>query len=406
MIDFFKRNEVFSIIFIQNGIMMLGFGLISPILPQYAQSFGVSITMVGLLITAFGVARLIVDLPTGSLADRFGRRLVLISGPLIMTIGSLACGLATNYWQLISFRFIQGTGSAIFMTGSNIMLADIAPPKSRGRIMSWYQGSFFLGTGLGPTVGGFTAQYFGLRAPFFVLASLAALATVWAYLRLPETRPKTQVSQVPTGDAQLSKLAKPPNTGLKPLLRDLNFILISVVTLGIFFNRTGAYNQILPLVASDRLGLNTGQIGMSLSVISIFNFITLLICGSLSDRFGRKALITPGVILSVVSLVMLSQTHSYWFLIITCVIWGIGTGTAGPVPAAYVVDIIPRENYASSVGLYRAAGDLGYVVGPILLGWLADIKGYNFSLLFDAAFLLLSVLIFQTLAKEPSRRQH
>jgi len=82
---------------------------------------------------------------------------------------------------------------------------------------------------------------------------------------------------------------------------------------------------------------------------------------------------------------------------------GIGTGISGPTPSAYVTDIIPRENYSSGVGLYRAIGDLGFVVGPVLLGWLADTRGFNFSLFFNAAFLVLAALLFQLLAKEPSR---
>ena len=100
---------------------------------------------------------------------------------------------------------------------------------------------------------------------------------------------------------------------------------------------------------------------------------------------------------------MLSQTYSYWFLILTCIIWGIGTGISGPLPAAYLADITPRENYSKAMGLYRTISDFGFVAGPVILGWLADTRGYSFALLFNSFFLLLAVITFQILAKEPSK---
>lgn len=401
MINYFRKNETLAILCIQVTIMMLGMGVVSPILPQYAQSFGVSITMVGLLITGFGVARMVVDIPVAGLTERFGRRYVIIAGTIIQAIGSLACGLAGNYWQLLIFRIIQGVGSASFTTGAMIMLADISTPGNRGRVMSLYQGSMLLGSGLGPTLGGFIAEYFGLRAPFFALAVLALIGCLWASLRIPETRLEKQ--PVPEIDN------KPPSatstTGLKILLKNFSFIMVSIVSFGLFFMRTGSRSQILPLLASDRMGLSPSQIGFAMTLIAVFNFIILFACGRLSDRFGRKILITPGVILSAASLAMLSLAYSYWFLILICIIWGIGTGISGPLPAAYVVDIIPREEYSRAMGLYRAIGDLGYVIGPVLLGWLADTRGFSFSLIFNALFLLVAIIIFQIFAKEPKRAQ-
>jgi DHA1 family multidrug resistance protein-like MFS transporter len=403
VINFLRRNETLTILCIQVALVMLGLGLVSPILPQYGQSFGVSITMVGFIITIYGIARIIVDIPTANLTEKLGRRPILITGPLIQAVGSVACGLAGSYWQLIIFRFIQGVGSAALTTSAMIMLADISSSENRGRIMSFYQGSMLLGSGLGPTLGGFVAQYFGLRAPFFALATLSLVSTVWAYLRIPETRQVLEQQAAPQNKNDINPSSGTSATGLKALLQNLNFMTISIVSFALFFMRTGSRSELLPLLASDRLGLSSGQIGIAMTMISVFNFLILFVCGTLSDRFGRKILITPGVILSAASIAMLSLAGSYWFLILTCIIWGIGTGISGPLPAAYVADVIPRGSYSYGMGLYRAIGDLGFVTGPIILGWIADIKGYNFALWFNSLFLLLAIIIFQLLAKEPSR---
>jgi multidrug resistance protein len=402
--DGFRENEALIILCIEVALVMLGIGMVSPVLPQYARTFGVSITMVGLLITVFGMARIIVDIPAGELTNRLGRRPVLIIGPVIQAISSIGCGLAVDYWMLLCFRFLQGIGSAMYTTAAFVMLADISTPTNRGRFMSYYQGSLLLGTGLGPTLGGFVAQYFGLAAPFFVYAFLVFFAGLWAYLRLPETRPRlTAPAAKPAAYASGPPSTTPPGQ-VRALLWNVDFILISTVSFGVFFTRQGALNEILPLLGTDDLGLREGQIGLALTFVAIFQFMTVFPSGRLADRFGRKVVISPGCLVAAFSLVLMAQSQSYWFLLFSCLVMGVGIGLSGPTPSAYVADITPRESYGAAMGTYRAISDLGFVVGPIVLGWLADTEGLRFSLFFNSVFLFLIVLIFHLRAKEPTRQ--
>jgi multidrug resistance protein len=391
-----RSNKTLIILCIEVTIMMMGIGLVSPILPQYARTFGVNMTLIGMLITIFGIARMIVDIPAGRLTDKVGRRPVLIIGPLILAIGSIGCGLAQNYWLFLSFRFIQGIGSAMYTTAAMVMLADISTEDNRGKLMSFYQGCILLGAGLGPTMGGFLAQYFGLRVPFFAFAALAISASIWAYFSLPESRPEKIYRQSKNQEVLLDSHQK----AIKNLLRDPNFLLISLITFGVFITRQGAQNQILPLLSADRLGLNEGQIGFALTIVAVIQLVTIFISGRLSDRIGRKAVITPGCIIIAISLIMLSYTNSYSFLIFTCLIMGMGIGTCGPISSAYVADIIPKESYSVGMGTYRAISDLGFVIGPVLLGWLCDVKNFDFALLCNSIFLLGVVLLFQFKAEE------
>lgn len=394
------ENEILTILCIEVALMMLGIGLVSPVLPQYAHTFGVNITLVGLIITAFGVARIIVDIPAGALTNRWGRRPVLVTGPLIQGISSIGCGLAVNYGMLLWFRFLQGIGSAMYTTAAIVMLADISTPANRGRLMSYYQGRLLLGSGLGPTMGGFIAQYFGLAAPFFVYAVLVFLASLWAYLRLPETRPAMSDPGA-TPAAGHSPHASP--NAVTSLLTNRNFVLISAVTFGIFFMRQGALNEILPLLGTHRLGLREGQIGLALTLVALFQFFTVFPSGRLADHFGRKAVITPGCLIAALSLILIAQSENYGFLLFSCVIMGVGIGLSGSTPSAYVADIVPRESYGTAMGTYRAISDLGFVIGPVFLGWLADIDGLRSALWFNGLFLVLIILIFQLCAKEPHK---
>lgn len=188
-------------------------------------------------------------------------------------------------------------------------------------------------------------------------------------------------------------------------MRNFDFILISMVTFGLFFMRQGAQNEILPLLGAEQLGLGEGQIGLALTLVAVMQFIAIFPAGRLSDRFGRKAVITPGCLIAAAALVMLAASHSYRFLLLTCLVMGLGIGISGPTPSAYVADIIPRENYGVAMGTYRAISDLGFATGPIIMGWLADMKGFRFSLLFNSLFLFLIVLIFQLRAREPHQHR-
>ena len=380
-------------------VMMMGIGIVGPILPHYARLFGVNIAMIGLLITVFGVARIVMDVPAGRMTEHFGRRPILISGPLVLGMGSLACGLAGSYWQLLIFRFLQGIGSAMYTTAAMVMLADISTQESRGRMMSFYQGSILVGAGLGPTLGGFVAELWGIRAPFFVLAVMTVMAALWAYVRLPETRPSPTLRAVPGDEGELKKRPR-----LGPLLRDRDFLLVSFVTFGIFFTRTGTHNQLIPLLGADRLGLSIPRIGLALTLIAVTQIGALLFAGAMAGRVERKKLITPGCLLLGLGLAVAAKSSGYSLFIVSCIIMGFGIGLAGPILSAYVADILPKEEYGIGMGLYRTVSDIGFVTGPVLLGWMADLSGFTLPILFNAALICLAALIFSCLAKEPSLR--
>ena len=349
-------------------------------------------------ITSFALASVLVDIPAGRFAERIGRRSTLISGCLILAVGSVGCALAPDYWLFLTCRLIQGTGYALYTTTALIMLTDISTRQNRGSNMALYMGSTWIGFGLGPISGGFIGQYFGLPAVFFVYAFFCVLAAIWAYFRLPETRHHhARQTAAETGQQPGEKVT---NMSIKELLHNPNFTLICIVAFSIFFTNNGSRYQILPLLSYDRLGLTPSQIGIAVTVIAAANIMVLLVIGRVSDRIGRKPMILPGCILIAAALVMWVLCTSYQFLILSCVVFGIGLGITGPIPAAYVADILSGQNPSTGMSVFRAACDLGFVVGPVFQGWLADLKGYNFPLIFNTALLVVAALTFQIAAKE------
>jgi len=163
---------------------------------------------------------------------------------------------------------------------------------------------------------------------------------------------------------------------------------------------SGCRNQILPLIANERLGLSASDIGIALSVLMGTNVLFIFISGKISDMIGRKPLITPGLILVAAGTLLITFSQSYWLLILSCVLMGSGIGFAGSISGAYVADMLTNENQSMGLSIFRALSDVGLMIGPILLGWLSDIEGYEFSLYISAVILVTVALVFQIFARE------
>ncbi|MGN6032022.1 MAG: MFS transporter, partial [Thermomicrobiales bacterium] len=169
----------------------LGFGAVVPVVALYAKDFGVSQTAIGLTIAVYGLARFLVNYPSGQLADRFGRKPTLAIGGAITVLGTVACAIAPNYPVFLVARFVAGAGAAFVLTAGQIVLTDIAEPHNRGRVMAIYTGVFVFAVGAGSFPGGWLATHVGLASPFLANALLAGIVTVLALMFVPETKPAT-----------------------------------------------------------------------------------------------------------------------------------------------------------------------------------------------------------------------
>ena len=400
IVDPLRENSVLLMISVATGITMLGQGVIAPVLPLYAKDFDVSTAMVGASISVFGLARILFNLPSGLLSDRFGRRVFLVGGPIITALGTFLSAIAGDIWQLLAYRFIAGVGSAMFMTAGLTVIADISTPENRGRNLSLHLGSLLVGVSIGPAVGGLTAELFNLRAPFYLVGALSAISAVWAFRVIPET----------AGRAKIAASAKEHAThaasvALRPLLANKGLLLVSLVTFSIFFTRTGARQTMLPLLGNDELGLTAGGLGGIFALMAFINLLTIVPAGAWADRFGRKRTIVPSAMLAAGALCLFAFTDSLSIFLIAAVLLALGTGISGPAPAAYAADVIPDEARGLGMGLFRTYSDVGFVVGPLLLGWIADTTGsFRLPLLFNAALMVAGVMAFALFARETVSR--
>jgi DHA1 family multidrug resistance protein-like MFS transporter len=343
-------------------LVLLGLSIVAPILPYYAETFNVNYTLVGLVISAFGIARMFLDLPAGFLNQKYNKKAIMLVGLILVTLSSILAGLAPNYWILLVARIIEGMGSALYVTTATVYIAIVAKPERRGRLMGIYFGFLLLGSIFGPTFGGFIANLYGIRAPFYAYAIVVAVGVI-PTLILPKV-----------GKSSSAEIITPRELPRKVwmCLRDRNFALVIPAIFTLFFIRTGVRSTLVPLYGITDLGLDENDIGLLLTFAGIATAATMVPIGNISDRIGRRTPLILSLLLTVPVTLLIPFSSNMLYLTGSLITYGAVIGLSGPI-SAYITDLSPSDQLEIYMGMYRTIGDIGFVVGPLLMGFVADL---------------------------------
>jgi MFS transporter, DHA1 family, multidrug resistance protein len=396
MVEPIRRKPQIGIMLVVVALVMSGNGLVAPMLSIYAKTFAASTTLAGMVITIFGLARLLVNYPAGAVSQRYGRRHLLGAGPAIIAVGSAGAALAPSIEWLLFWRFVQGAGSGIYMTVSSAALADLARQGDRGRIMALQQTVMWLGSGLGPGIGGFLAYHLGLSAPFWAYGAVGAAAALMVWFCLDET-----TEQVDLGVAASQSTEAPQQLWELPAFTSLCLLYFAT-----FFTRTASQWLLIPLIAVGRFKMAVDTVGLALTMLAVGTFVVLPLSGSVIDRFGAGRATVVAVLTSASALALLALGQSPVFFWAGLFLLGVGIGVSSPATSVLSAEILPRSRYGPGMGMLRTFGDAGFVVGPILVGVLDDFgsSGVVGGLLFNVSLLVLAVVIFAFQRGRPTQR--
>jgi DHA1 family multidrug resistance protein-like MFS transporter len=376
------------------AVNQLGFGAMVPSLPLYAQSFGVTASAIGMAIAVYGLARFLIAIPSGQMADWLGRRPTLAIGGVISGIGNLWCAWATGYPEFILARFVAGAGAGLILTTGQVVLADISTPERRGRTIAIYQGTFLFAVGIGPFPGGLIAEHFSLSAPFAAYGIASLIATVVAWFGVSETR---DLAHVTAGHGS----SRPPLAQqLTVFLSKIGFVLVSLISLMNAVVRTGGLFAVVPVLVTAQLGLSVTALGFAMMLGSVSGLLAAYPAGWLTDRLGRKAVIVPATVMTGASMMLFCFASSYSWFVAACIVWGVASSVGGAAPAAYAADSAPPGMNASAMSIFRMTGDAGYVIGPLALGLIADVWGPITALVVSAALIIGIGVAFAIAAPE------
>ncbi|MFN3892190.1 MAG: MFS transporter [Beijerinckiaceae bacterium] len=373
-------------------VTMIGSGMMVPVLSLYAATFGVTSTLVGMLMTVFGIGRLVSNYPGGWLSQRLGRRPLLIAGALFIGVGCIGAALTNDFYHLVFWRFVQGVGSGMYMTVSGAALADMSTSENRARIVGLYQAALQFGASIGPVFGGFVASYFGLRAPFWALLAISAATVLLGIFSFSDQRAKVSTMSAAMG-AQRGLLTLP-------------FLSISLVSCVVFFTRTAFLFQLVPLIGDGDFRLSVAAIGFGITITAGAMLVVLPLATALIKRLGSRMAVVLSLFVSAFGIaLLLGGAHPFWFWI-SMTVYGLAGGFNGSAVAAYTIEVLPRNQYGQGMGLQRTIGDVGYVAGPVVIGLVSDwsVLGNAAGVIACSALIVL-IAVFFVLASHGGKRR-
>ncbi|MFN8125442.1 MAG: MFS transporter [Candidatus Nanopelagicales bacterium] len=378
----------------------LGFGIVAPVIPIYAESFGVTAFLASAVISVFALMRFVSSPVAGRLVDRMGERRVLTTGLIIVAGSSVLAGLAQSYVQLIVLRGLGGVGSSMFTVSAMALLLKVVRAEQRGRAAGAFQAGFLLGGVAGPAVGGLVVAV-SIRAPFFLYAVTLGAAALVSWRLLPaepagEPIPEQTQTQAPTD-------AAPPAPTLAEALRNRAYQAALAANLTNGFVTFGLRSSLVPLFVIEGLESDATLSGIGFLVAAATQAVLLLPAGRVADQRGRRPALIAGTTLTVVGMGALALTAAPPLFLVAMAISGLAAAFMGSAPAAVAGDVVGPGGRGIVIAVFQMVSDLGAILGPLIAGLLADSLGYGPAFEVGVAVALFA-LVMAALMPETLRR--
>ena len=369
----------FSLLVLVNALVGGMVGLERTVVPLIgSEEFRIASTAVVVsFIVSFGVVKACANLVSGHLADIHGRRQLLILGWLFGLPVPFMIAWGPNWGWIIAANALLGINQGLAWSMTVVMKVDLVGPGSRGLAVGLNEFAGYLAVGVTAFVTGYIAERYGLRpAPFYIGIAYAVLGLLISVLLIRDTREHValEVSQ---------HRSAPDPIAFWPVFRRTSFgdrNLFAACQAGLVNNlNDGMSWGILPLFFTS-YGLSIGRIGVLKAVYPAVWGILQTVTGPLSDRWGRKGLIAAGMWVQAVGLVLTAFTHRFVGWLLASVLLGLGTAMVYPTLIAAVSDASHPSWRARSLSVYRFWRDLGYAIGALCAGIIADVFGMRWAI--------------------------
>jgi len=392
----------FSLLVLLNAFVGAMVGLERTVLPLLGeQEFGLaSKTAITSFIVSFGVTKAVVNLVAARLSDRVGRKPILVGGWLLALPVPFLIIFAPAWWWIDLANVLLGANQAMAWSMTVIMKIDLVGPKRRGLALGLNEFAGYVAVGAMSWITGYIAGHYGLRQPFYLGIAISIIGFLMAVLAIRETR----------GYVALEAPARPGGSTTRAPSLGRIFYVTSLGNMSLFAaSQAGLVNNLndgmswglYPLFFAAH-GLGVERIGVVKAVYPVVWGLLQVVTGPLSDRFGRKGLIAWGMVTQAggIWLTVLVPDYAMWML--GAALQGLGTAMVYPTLLAAITDHASPTWRASSLGVYRFWRDLGYAVGALLSGLVADLVGLGAAIHLVAALTLVSGLVVVRLMQHPA----
>ncbi len=334
-------------------------------MPLYLQaSFAATYTMVTSIPVAFGVGKWLAGLPSGYGMDRVGRRTLMSGGLLLIAVIDVLSVVTSDYRVFLALRGVGGAGWAMFATVATTITVGGPAAGRRGRAVSLLLMSETLGLLVGSTAGGWLYEGLGAASPFFVEAACLLGASIMLL--------RTALPAAPPGVAPPSETDR---RALKTVLHTRGVVLMSVISAVLIAIQTGIMVFLFPLYLANSRAMAPGMVGLLVGLTVLGRLCALWLGGSASDRWGRMRVLSAGLLAYAVVLGSVTLVTHPVALGVCSVAVGAAAGFVMALPTAAIGDRVPPHFHGIAVGWLRTMTDTGHILGPLVMGALADAVG-------------------------------
>lgn len=372
-------NKNLQIIFSITLMAVMGVASITPAFPQIEKELNISEQDAGYLITIFTLPGVILTPILGVLADRVGRKQILVPSLILFGLAGFACFFTRDFHLLLLFRLLQGIGGASIGSLNVTLIGDFFEGRERAAAMGYNASVLSIGTASYPAIGGGLAML-GWYFPFLLPALAVPIAFVVLYsLKTPAPR-NDQDLKTYLGKAWKS-------------IKDKRVIVIFIASIFTFIILYGAYLSYLPFLLDSTFSAPPYLIGILFSVASLTTAITSSQMGKLSARFSNKILLKAAFIIYVCSLIIIPNVSYLWLLLFPLVLFGIAQGLNIPSLQTILTNLAPVENRAAFMSLNGMVLRLGQTLGPLIMGAVFGLSGITGVYYAGAAFALVMFVL-------------
>ena len=379
-------------IYLPSFLVAMGMGMVMPVLPLFAQSLGASLAATGSVIMLIGVGNMVADLPAGIVVARIAKRTVMVATLVASIVLAAVTGMNRSVPLLAVLMVVTGASQALFFISRLDHVREIIPPARRGVALALVGGVNRLGMFMGPVVGGFLGQNFGLAMPFYGKAVCYAAALVAIVLTLG---PDGHVIPEPTGHGVLRSVWRTMVDHRRSYMTaGMTVVALSLIRAGRGF--------LFPLWGRQ-IGLDVAAIGLIMGVSGAADMLLFYPAGLIMDRAGRKWAAVPCLILLSLALALVPLTRGFAGLMLVGILAGIGNGLGSGINMTLSTDLAPRKGSGEFLGIWRLIGDTGTASGPILIGAIAQAVALGPAAVAVAGIGLIGAVLVMMLVPETLR---
>lgn len=390
------KTSRLAILFITVLVDMIGFGIVLPLLPYYAEQFGASPLDVTLIIASFSAMQFVAVPIWGRVSDRLGRRPFIIAGLFASALSYLIFGLATSLAMLFVSRIAAGAAGGTISV-AQAYVADTTGPEDRARGMGMLGAASGLGVLIGPAIGGWFSGL-GYAVPGFIAAGLCVVNGVAALFFLPESPRDPAKAEDRRAAAQAASLRRWASTLVSfplGLLLAVYFLAIMSFT---------AMTSVLALFAERAHGMTAVDMGIVFSTAGATTVVVRgLIVGWLAHRFGERRIVQAGTLVLSLSLLAIPAAPSELAMFFMVPFWALATGLTFPSLASLVSQATDVDSQGAMLGGQQVVGGIGRVAGPVWAGALFEGIGISVPFYLGSALVAVAVVLAMRLP-EPAYR--